>query len=516
MRSKWILLLLFLIACTPPNSLPVISKPLDKTLEHNTLANPQALEISFTVSDQEDAPEALITSASFDKPEVVTALAPISCVVKTCKLSLRVDLKKTSSVKVSLNVRDKGGAKAETSFNIIIAPRTVTATTEAALRTLLEQAKPGESLRLSTATSQTLKLSDQILIDKELTLWGMGQDKTILDAQALNRHFWIKPGAKFTLNDLTLTNGLAKDDGSTLADEPLGGAIFNESILTLERVRIIKSRAVRGGGVFNLESGTLNVLESVIGQKNASNVATRSGGGLFNDSGKMNVLKSQISFNQGVERGGGIYNHLNGALVVEESTFDGNISWDGTAIKNDNAQIGTASTIIRKSTIKNHQASQFEGGGIFNRGRLELYDSTVSNNSTLLGEGGGIYSLGATSVVILDHTTLSNNSGAANGGGINNTSASSTLIIRNGSQITGNKSKRTGGGIFNEGKLTITADCQVTGNTANTSNKGFVGGGLYNTGALVNTTTATLTAVIKDNQPNNFVLATPPTVVLKY
>ena len=503
MRLTWIVLLLVLISCTPPNTLPTISKPLDQTLEHNTLAEGQALEIGFSIGDQEDLPENLVASAVFDKPDTVTALAPISCQVKLCKLEIRVERKEVTSTKVLLSVEDKLGGKAVSSFNITIAPRDVSITDEPALRTLIEQAQPGESIRLKTAASQSIKLSDQIMIDKELSLWGMGLDKTVLDAQALNRHFWIKPQAKVRFYDLTLTNGNAQDDGSTLADEPLGGAIFNEGILTLERTRVIRSKAVRGGGVFNLDSGILTLNESVMGQKGAANVASRSGGGLFNDSGKINVLKSQISFNEGTERGGGIYNHFNGLLLVEDSTFEGNISWDGTAIKNDNDQTGTATTIIRKSMIQNHQASQFEGGAIFNRGRLELYDSTLNNNATLLGEGGGIYSLGPTSVVLLDHTVLSNNTGAGNGGGINNTNANSTLIIRNGSQITGNKSQRTGGGIYNEGKLTITSDCAITANIANTSNGGFVGGGMYSIGALVNTTAETLKAVIKDNQPDN-------------
>lgn len=136
-------------------------------------------------------------------------------------------------------------------------------------------------------------------------------------------------------------------------------------------------------------------------------------------------------------------------------------------------------------------------------GNSELYDSTITKNSTLFGEGGGIYSLGPTSVVILDNTIISENRGVGNGGGINNTNANSSLIIRNGSKIIDNQSKLTGGGIYNEGKLTITSDCQISGNTANTADEGRRGGGMYNIGALVNTSKEILLSVIKDNQPDD-------------
>ncbi len=506
MRLKWMILLLALVSCTPPNTSPTLSTPANKTLEHNTLAEGQPLEITFTIDDLEDTPDKLITSANFDKPDILTALAPISCLEKTCKLSIRSERTQVVAVKITLSVEDTAGAKASSSFDIIVAPKEVSAASEGDLQTIITQAQAGDSIRLN---SSVLKLTTQIMLDKELTLWGMGLDKTFLDAQNLDRIFWILPEAKVMLNDLTLQNGQAKDDGPTLADEPLGGAIFNEGLLALERVRILSSKAVRGGGVYNYDTGTLTVTESIIGEKTKGNLALRSGGGLFNDSGTMNLFKTNVSFNEGVERGGGIYNHFNGKLNVEESTFDANISWDGTAIKNDNDQTGSATTIIRKSLIQNHQASRFEGGAIFNRGKLELYDSTITKNSTLEGEGGGIYSLGAGSSVLLDNTVVTENRAEGNGGGITNSNSASTLIIRNGSQITANQSKLTGGGVYNEGTLTITADCKITGNKANIGNKDRRGGGIYHRGILEDATLTILNAITQDNQPDDIYLDNP-------
>ena len=287
MRLKWMLLLLALVSCTPPNTSPTLSTPANKTLEHNTLAEGQPLEISFTIDDLEDTPENLITIASFDKPDIVTALAPISCQEKTCKLSIRATRTQVATVKITLTVEDTAGAKASSSFNIIIAPKEVTVANETELQTVLTQAKAGDSIRLN---SSTLKLTIQLMLDKELTLWGMGLDKTFLDAQNLDRIFWIKPEANVTLHDITLQNGQAKDDGPTLADEPLGGAIFNEGVLALEQVRILTSKAVRGGGIFNYDTGTLTLNESIIGEKDKGNLASRSGGGLFNDSGTMSLF----------------------------------------------------------------------------------------------------------------------------------------------------------------------------------------------------------------------------------
>jgi hypothetical protein len=504
---------LFLSACTPPNTPPVISQPNALSIVHNTLAAPEAKTITFTVSDKEDVISDLSVSASASDTNLITLGSPSCDSAGQCNLNLTIARTTVATPSVTLTVKDKETAQSTSTFAITIAPEEKTVTGGSELKTLLESAPAGTSLKLTNTTpilheNQNL----QIILGKELTLWGLGPDKTFVDAQSLDRLFWIQPTGKVILRDMTLSKGNAQDDGSTLQDEPLGGAIFNEGSLTLDNVRILSSRAVRGGAVYTLgPSGTTIIRDSIIGQSNASNVATRSGGGLFNDAGRLELYNTNVSFNEGVERGGGVYNYLETAtLIVEDSLFSSNISWDGTAIKNELGDV-----MIRGSTIENNTASRVEGGAIFNlSGRLELYNSTLRNNQTLQGSGGAIYSLGATSYVLLDATTLLDNKAkrAADrggvGGAIYNETGAGLLELRNGTVIKNNSSDADGGAIFSGGPLKISGDCQVSENTANLLTQTFKGGGLYNAGTLVDTDTTVLAQVFTNNQPDN--VFTPP------
>jgi hypothetical protein len=498
-------------ACTSPtplpvpNTLPVISQTDAVSVFHNTLAAPEEKTVTFTVSDAEDVVTSLIVSAKVSDETLVTLANPICNELGQCTLTMAV--KRTVPVKLVgiLTVKDTRGSEAKSSFEISVGPEEKNVASGADLKALLESTMPGASLRLGN--TQPILLDAQIVLDKELTLWGLGQEKTILDAQNLDRHFWIKPAGKIILHDLTLTNGNAKDDGGTVEDDFIGGAIFNEGTLTLEKVRIISSRAVKGGGIYTFAMGETKIVESIIGQENASNVASRSGGGLFNDGGKLEVTNSQIVFNYGQERGGGIHNLKTTALTtLTDSTVSNNLSLDGAAIKNEQGQL-----IIRGSTLENNRATDVEGGAIFNADRLEIYSSVLRNNIAVVGAGGAIYSFGGKSSVLLDAVTLENNQSAKAGGGLasdtDGNAQTGPVIIRNGTKIIGNKTSARGGGIFNAGNLTITDDCQISANQAAEN-----GGGLFITdlNKLVNTDLATLeSVVINNNQPDD--IATPPT-----
>jgi hypothetical protein len=489
----------------PPNTVPVLSQPDNIAVIHNTLATPEEQMVSFTAIDAEDAETQLVVSAIASDVNIAT-LGNLSCnEVGDCTLVISIQRTLPAILTITISVKDTKGSEEKKSFDIIIAPEEKNVADGAELKALLESAEPGSSIRLTSA--QPILLDTQILLDKELTMWGLGQDKTILDAQNLDRHFWIKPTAKVTMYDLTFTNGNAKDDGSTNQGEPLGGAIFNEGILTLTKVRIISSRALSGGGLYNFESGQVVITDSIIGQEDARNVATRSGGGLFNNKGRVEINNSQVSFNEGVLRGGGVFNFNDGDLLVQSSTFFNNFSEDGTAIKNEEAF-----AVIRGSTLEKNVGSRLEGGAIVNlRGRLELYDSVLKSNETLVGTGGAIYN-GTASKMLVDNTVLENNKAARAGGAIYNEAGSGLLELRNGTKLIGNSAAEHGGGIYNAGSLKISSDCQIITNTANTANASFRGGGIFNAGTLVDTSVAVLNQVVTSNQPDNVFTPPPPLV----
>lgn len=502
--------LVLLTACTSPNEAPGLSQPGEVRVFQNTLAAPEEQTIAFTLQDKEDKAQELQLEAS-SSDGAVTPGTPTCTTTGECTLKLTITKTSAAQAFVTLSVTDSKGARTARSFSVSVVPEDKSISSGNELKTLLETSPAGTVLKISN--TEPVLLEQQIILDKELTLSGSGLEKTFLDAQNLDRHFWIKPGGKVILRDMTLTGGNAQDDASTLYDEPLGGAIFNEGLLTLEKVRILSSRAVRGGAIYTFgPSGTTVIRDSIIGQSNASNIATRSGGGLFNDAGRLELYSSNVSFNNGVERGGGIYNYLETAtLIIEDSLFSDNISWDGTAIKNELGKV-----TVRNSTIENNTASQVEGGAIFNlNGQMEFYNSTLRNNQTLRGSGGAIYSIGGNSYILLDATTLTDNKALrANGrGGVGgaiyndtNPTGAGLLELRNGTKILNNHADADGGAIFNIGRLKISADCQITTNAAGTS---FNGGGLFNVGTVVDRDETVLGQVFQNNQPDN-VFEPPP------
>ena len=131
--------------------------------------------------------------------------------------------------------------------------------------------------------------------------------------------------------------------------------------------------------------------------------------------------------------GGGIYNGDNGTLSITNSTISGNTSYLGGGIYNGDK--GTLS--ITNSTISGNTA-EGEGGGICNDGMLTITNSTISGNIT--DWGGGIFNVGTLTIT---NSTISGNT-ASYGGGINN---DGKLTITN-STISGNTVSSAGGGIY--------------------------------------------------------------------
>ncbi len=111
--------------------------------------------------------------------------------------------------------------------------------------------------------------------------------------------------------------------------------------------------------------------------------------------------------------------------------------------------------------------STANGGGIYNRGTLQLTDCTVTGNSA--AQGGGIEDdNGAT----LTDCTISGNSARNAGGGLISYGTTTTLI---GCTISGN-SAMDGGGVNNNQSTVNLTNCTISGNTANVGGAGWMWG----------------------------------------
>jgi Ca2+-binding RTX toxin-like protein len=121
-------------------------------------------------------------------------------------------------------------------------------------------------------------------------------------------------------------------------------------------------------------------------------------GGGINNRENLNLSNSQVTGNNAVAGGGGIFNG-NGELTIENSTVSDNSS--------NSARVGAS------------------GGGILNEsGELTINNSTISNNSAF--QSGAIASGGETSI---SNSTISGNQAAVFAGGINGSATITSSIV---------------------------------------------------------------------------------------
>ena len=281
----------------------------------------------------------------------------------------------------------------------------------------------------------------QLVIDKSLTINGLGADELTVSGNNTSRVFNLDDGdsgnqIEVVIEGLTITGGNAAD---------FGGGISNRESLELSNSTISgNSAGDEGGGIANAFDdidSTLKVIDSTI----SDNSAGGDGGGITNR-GTLIVKNSTISGNTSNDQGGGIYSQS--TVEVKNSTISGNSAGDeGGGIANAFDDIDSTLKII-DSTISDNSAGG-DGGGITNRGTLIVKKSTISGN-TSNDQGGGIYSQ---STVEVKNSTISGNSASESGGGIDNSRDGTVEVIN--STISGNSANNVGGGVSNSGQLEL-------------------------------------------------------------
>ena len=339
-----------------------------------------------------------------------------------------------------------------------------------------------------------------ITINKNMTIQGLNQEKTIIDGNGTSWIFNITSGTNVTLANLILINAKATNGGaiynkgiSTIIDTTFigneatgyGGAIYNQYKMQVTDSTFLNNKAVNGGAIMN--GGTLTVTGSSFTGNNAtqndggaiytdgtlnvtsstftSNVATRYGGAIYNYD-TLTVTSSNFNSNSATENGGAIYNH--GISTITNSTFPSNyvINDCGGAIYNDKT------LIVNGSTFTSNNAG-YEGGAIFNRKTATVTGSTFTSNSATDGNGGAIYNGDKLTVI---GSNFSDNT-AKNGGAIYN----NNNLIANSSTFFRNSAHDDGGAICSEGDVDLHFNRIVT----NSAEHGIA---IYNSKGDVNVT----------------------------
>lgn len=314
-----------------------------------------------------------------------------------------------------------------------------------------------------------------ITIGKNMTIIGVSQTGTIINADNHGRIFSINIGITVTIQNLTFRNRNATE----FVD--YGGIILNEGNLAVTDSTFTNNTSSNYEGAnYNIYGyGTLPPSNPTIPIIPASIY----GGAIANNGGTLNVTSSTFT-NNAAKSGSAIYNYK-GTLNVTDSLFKDNTANLSCAIDNNGGTLTVTNSIFINNTdcaINNGwggnstiTSSTFINNGVFsgaihNRdGTLTVTDSTFTNNTAYVG--GAIISGGTSTVT---GSTFKGNNANNNGGAIRNMGE---LNVIN-STFNGNNAKNNGGAIENLGTLTV-SDSTFTGNNATDR-----GGSIYNTGAL--------------------------------
>ena len=334
------------------------------------------------------------------------------------------------------------------------------------LRQAVVDAGNGGSVTFSVPCATIDDPTGMILINHDLTITGPGASALAISGDSVTGIFSIAAGAKVTISDLTLENGMGLN----------GGAISSNGQLTTRNVRF------------------------------SANVATSAGGAVYS-TGKVSSSNDTYAGNTANGgRGGAIYS--TGSMTTANDTFTSN------AASTDGGAIGATAPVASSGDAFSANTANNNGGAVYATSTLSMANDSVAGNSTSNGYGGGIYATGPSTFSsdrITGNTAVVPPGNGAEAGGIY-TSGTASLT---GSTVSGNTAGGTtagaacyssgayGGGIFNQGNLTVTAST-VSANTSR-SQPGYcgywpqaAGAGIYNGGSLT-LTNSTLAANVDTN-----------------
>ncbi|QDU06235.1 putative outer membrane protein pmp6 precursor [Gimesia chilikensis] len=389
----------------------------------------------------------------------------------------------------------------------------------------------------ASLAGMSIVLSEELLIEDDLRIFGLGVDQLTLDGDGNSRIFNVDDSdlqnlIQIEISGLTLENGYADDGGAIRSTEDLtldnvrfrsnqaifkGAGIYSsDGRLTVSNADFLSNKASHGGGIHSTDS-VLNVIDSSFSNNTSTDgagvysfqsvttvegstfsentainiVGSPEGGGIYSESGSLTVLGSQFVHNTASVFGGGIYNVSGDYFFVSQSSFTQNSSKYGGGIYN----LISDMTVSESEFIKN-SATTNDGGGIYHNVnpfheetyRVEISQSHFSENSAELFGGGICIQNGE---ITVSGSTFSENSAHHSGAGFYSYFATTTV---ENSIFEKNSAFANGGGVGNGGTLSV-LNSLFTRNT-----NGSSGGAVYNN----STGTATISnSTISGNQSSN-------------
>ena len=244
-----------------------------------------------------------------------------------------------------------------------------------------------------------------------------------------------------TLQGSTVTDNTSKSNGGAIWTNAGGSAV------TITNTTITNNATsnddTRGGAIY-IESGSV----AVTGGKIADNTA-KDGGAVFNNaSGTLNLTDVFVHSNKSTQRGGGSITNYGTATLTDCDVWDNEAKTNGGAIWTGGAQADVTLT----NCVVTGNTAELTGGGIcLYQGTLTASGTTVSNNQSAGGAGMYIYENG-TAILGGDGNLFYWNESSANGGGIAN---KGDLQIASLFNAQANRAAGYGGGVWNDGSMSV-------------------------------------------------------------
>lgn len=194
-----------------------------------------------------------------------------------------------------------------------------------------------------------------------------GRGSSIIRASPLRfRLIQIRRGGELTLNDVTLTNGVAGTGA--------GGAILDQGTLTLSHTTLDGDSAGEGGGLYVAHGASARVTGGTF----VANHSTGRGGAIAN-SGSLAVKGATIIANTSISQGGGIADNSGGTVELTDTAVTRNLAGTGGG---GIAVFGKGTVTVNGGHIRGNTSQTGAGGVYLAGGSLSLApDSDIRDNT---------------------------------------------------------------------------------------------------------------------------------------
>ena len=237
------------------------------------------------------------------------------------------------------------------------------------LRQAIANALSGDTITFDPSLAgQTITLSSQINLDKNLTIDGSGLGPVVaISGNLTSRIFYVAANTTVTLQSLWLKDG---------RDNSGGGAIYNDGMLTVINSTFSNNSTTASGGAIHNNYGlALKISKSTFVDNSAQN-----GGAIslyqspFSSSVWADIVNNTFVGNQANTAnglGGAIHSAINTDFANENAFFLANNTFSGNGA--------------------------YSGGNLYNWGSLSFHNNIFANSTS----GGDCYSIGSISPIVV-------------------------------------------------------------------------------------------------------------------